>query len=82
MRKDVERHVNDCEQCGANKHSTKASKVPVLSTDVPVRVSDKLQVDFVGPFGISTAHVSLYALQIQDALTTKYICSFCADHQK
>ncbi len=69
MKQDVERHVRDCERCGANKHSTKASKAPVLSTDVPVRVGDKLQVDFVGPFGISTAHEYRYALQIQDVLS-------------
>ena len=42
---------------------------PLQLTDIPERVFDKLKVDFLGPFTISTAHEYLYALQIQDILS-------------
>ena len=69
MKKDMEQHVKDCEGCGLNKHSTLPSQAPVQSTDIPTRVLEKLQVDFLGPFGISTVHEYRYALQIQDVLS-------------
>ena len=69
MKQDVTNHVKDCEECGVNKHSTRPSQAPVQKTDIPARVLEKLQVDFVGPFGISTAHEYRYALQIQDVLS-------------
>ena len=69
MKDDVTEYVNNCEACGINKHSTKPSKAPIQKTDIPMRVSEKLQVDFLGPFGVSTVHEYRYALQIQDVLS-------------
>jgi transposase InsO family protein len=69
MRQDVTRYVNNCERCGKNKHSTSKGEAPIQETDVPVKSLDKIQVDFVGPFGVSTAHDYRYALQVQDVLS-------------
>ena len=69
MKQDIQQYVKDCEKCGVNKHTTKISKAPVQKTDVPAKVLDKIQVDFLGPFGVSTAHEYRYALQIQDVLS-------------
>ena len=69
MKEDVTKYVNNCERCGKNKHSTSKGQAPIQDTDVPVRSLDKIQVDFVGPFGVSTAHEYRYALQVQDVLS-------------
>ena len=69
MKQDAEAYVKNCENCGLNKHSTKKSQAPIQKTDMPARVCERLQVDFVGPFGISEAHEYRYALQIQDILS-------------
>ena len=69
MKADVTDYVNNCERCGVNKHSTQKGEAPIQKTDIPVTALDKLQVDFVGPFGVSEAHEYRYALQIQDVLS-------------
>ena len=69
MKKDVTEWVNNCEACGKNKHSTKVGEAPLQETDIPLRVTDKVQVDFLGPFSISTAHEYRYVLQVQDVLS-------------
>ncbi len=69
MKEDVKEWINNCEACGKNKHSTKVGEAPLQETDIPLRVTDKVQVDFLGPFSISTAHDYRYVLQIQDVLS-------------
>ena len=61
--------MKNCERCGINKHTTQISKAPNQKTDVPANALDKVQVDFLGPFGVSTAHEYRYTLQIQDVLS-------------
>ena len=69
MRIDVEAHIKGCERCGKNKHVNHPNLAPLQLTDIPERVFDRLQVDFLGPFPPSTAHPYRYALQIQDILS-------------
>lgn len=69
MRLEVETHIKGCESCGKNKHVNHPNLAPLQLTDIPERVFDKIQVDFLGPFPVSTAHEYRYALQIQDILS-------------
>ena len=69
MTKDITKFVNGCELCGKNKHMTHPNVAPLQVMDIPEGVFDKLQVDFLGPFPVSTAHDYRYALQIQDILS-------------
>ena len=69
MGKDIRTFLKDCEQCGKNKHETHPNRAPLQLTDVPDRTFEKLQVDFLGPFQGSSAHLYRYALQIQDILS-------------
>ena len=69
MKEDVTDYVKGCESCGRNKHSTRKGTAPLQKTDIPAEPLDKIQVDFLGPFGVSTAHDYRYALQIQDILS-------------
>ncbi len=69
MSKDIKDYLQQCEQCGKNKHETHPNVAPLQIMDIPDKVFDKLQVDFLGPFPTTTAHEYLYALQIQDILS-------------
>ena len=69
MTKDVTQFVGNCELCGKNKHMTHPNVAPLQIMDIPDVVFDKLQVDFLGPFPVSTAHDYRYALQVQDILS-------------
>ena len=69
MVKDIKEYVQKCERCGKNKHITNPNVAPLQVMDMPEKVFDKLQVDFLGPFPHSTAHEYIYALQIQDILS-------------
>ena len=69
MGKDIRTFIKGCEQCGKNKHETHPNRAPLQITDVPERTFEKLQVDFLGPFPVSSAHLYRYALQIQDILS-------------
>ena len=69
MSREIKMYVKLCEQCGKNKHETHPNVAPLQLMDIPVKVFDKLQIDFLGPFQSTTAHDYRYALQIQDILS-------------
>ncbi len=50
MKQDVDRFVDEHENCGRNKHSTRPNIAPYQETDLPHVPLEHLQVDFAGPF--------------------------------
>ncbi|XP_064111571.1 uncharacterized protein LOC135219072 [Macrobrachium nipponense] len=69
MKADVHAHVSKCEACGSNKRSKHPGKAPFQNRKLPEYMNEQVQVDFMGPFPISSSHPYRYILQMQDILT-------------
>ena len=69
MKQDVDEYIDDCEECGRNKHSTHPNKAPFQETNLPVVPLEHLQIDFAGPFPAAQTHPYRYVLQVIDVLS-------------
>ena len=76
MRKDIECYIQNCEECGLNKHMNNPNKAPVAKTSLPGNPLDEMMLDFVGPFPAAQEHPFRYVLQMQDVFSVVPGCYF------
>ena len=79
MRFDVEKFVEQCEECGRNKHMNHPNEAPATKTSIPGGPLEEVMVDFVGPFQAAQTHKFRYLLQIQDVFSRYLMFIPCED---
>ena len=69
MKEDITKFIQQCVQCGVNKHVNTPNQAPMSKTNTPNNPLEEIMVDFVGPFQQARSHNFRYALQIQDVFS-------------
>ena len=68
MKVDIQKYIQGCLQCQIKKLVRGKTKNPMVITDTPTTVFEKISMDIVGPLP-ETKSGNLYILTIQDDFT-------------